>query len=44
MQDVSGNLSQSCQLAYDNAGKLIGTLNKVQLKPKLRSDLWGLLP
>jgi hypothetical protein len=39
MQDVSRNLSQSYQLAYDNAGKLIGTLNKVQLKLKLGSDL-----
>jgi hypothetical protein len=44
MQDVSGNPSQSRWPAYDDAGKLMGTLNKVQLKLKLGSDLWGLLP
>jgi hypothetical protein len=44
MQDVSGNPSQSRRPAHDDAGKLMGTLNKVQPKPKLGSDLRGPSP
>jgi hypothetical protein len=44
MQDVSRNPLQSRRPAYNDAGKLIGTLNKVQPKLKLGSDLWGPLP
>jgi hypothetical protein len=44
MQDVSGNPLQSRRPAYDDVGKLMGTLNKVQPKLKLGSDFWGLLP
>ena len=44
MQDVSGNLAQSRRPAHDDAGKLMGTLNKVQPKPKLGSDTRGPSP
>ena len=44
MQDVSGFPAQSRRPAHDDAGKLMGTLNKVQPKPKLGSDTRGPSP